>query len=107
MTRREERIDVDDFKMMPVNIPVTTSKFDLTIDAVKVDGDIAIDFRYRTALFRSDSMDNFIKYYKELLEIVIEEPEIKIEDIDFLEEREDGTSLNQKASIMDEIDFEF
>ena len=107
MTRREEGIDVDDFKMMPVDIPVTTSKFDLTIDAVKVDGDIAIDFRYRTALFRTDSMDNFIKYYKELLEIVIEKPEIKIEDIDFLESLEDGTSLTQKASIMDEIDFEF
>jgi amino acid adenylation domain-containing protein len=71
----------------------TTSKLDLTLIAWEHSGDIIITAEYCTALFKPGTIRRFTGHLVNLLENVLEEPELAISDIDI-------TGPGEKASLI-------
>jgi tyrocidine synthetase-3 len=61
-----------------------TAKFDLTLGAELKDNGLIFTFEYCTKLFKSETIDDFIDYFKRVLSGVLAEPEGKISNIEIL-----------------------
>ena len=61
-----------------------TSKFDITLSAVESDSGLSFSFEYSTELFKSDTIDRFVTYFKNIISAVTLNPDIRIADIDVL-----------------------
>ena len=76
-------------------IPDTNiSKFDLSIELIPNDDGISVSFEYATKLFNEDFIRNLSNHYLNILNIILENNEIKLADICMLSEAEKNTILN-------------
>ncbi|NOQ25781.1 MAG: amino acid adenylation domain-containing protein, partial [Bacteroidales bacterium] len=64
------------------------SKFDITITAVDYGEQILFSFEYCTQLFKAETIDRFIEYFKKIVSQLARKPEIKIFEIDILSKEE-------------------
>lgn len=60
------------------------SKFDLSLEVIPTNDELNINFEYCTKLFNKDFVQNICNHYINILNIVLDNPEIKISDIDML-----------------------
>ncbi|NOQ25782.1 MAG: amino acid adenylation domain-containing protein, partial [Bacteroidales bacterium] len=70
-----------------VHIP-SISKFDLSLTAVDYGDQLLFNFAYCTHLFKPESIERFIAYFKQIVNQIAEKTEIKIYAIDILTEEE-------------------
>lgn len=75
----------------------TTSKLDLTLFAWEQAGDIIITAEYCTALFKPGTIQRFTRHLVNLLEMVVQDPELAISDIDI-------TSAEEKAALIGRLE---
>jgi amino acid adenylation domain-containing protein len=73
-----------------------TSKFDLTLSVTETTSGLSFCFEYSTALFRAETIDGFVNYFKEILASIVDEPGKKIPDIDVV-------GLETKKALFDHI----
>ncbi|NOQ28036.1 MAG: amino acid adenylation domain-containing protein, partial [Bacteroidales bacterium] len=64
------------------------SKFDLTLIAVDYGEQLMFSFEYCTKLFKAETIDRFIAYFKQIVSQLARKPEIKISAIDILSKEE-------------------
>ncbi|NOQ28296.1 MAG: amino acid adenylation domain-containing protein [Bacteroidales bacterium] len=64
------------------------SKFDLSLSVVDYGEQLLINFEYCTQLFKAETIDRFIVYFKKIVSQLARKPEIKISAIDILTEEE-------------------
>ncbi|MCP4219702.1 MAG: amino acid adenylation domain-containing protein, partial [bacterium] len=64
------------------------SKFDLSIDAVDFGFTIGFRFAYCTGLYNAATIDRFVRYFKQVVDSVLENPDRAISSIDILSEEE-------------------
>lgn len=64
------------------------AKFDLTLNIVEADDRFALSFEYCTDLFRKQTVQRFIRYFKRITSGVIENPDVLISDIEILSAKE-------------------
>lgn len=64
------------------------SKFDLSLEITPVNDILNINFEYCTELFNEDFIQNISEHYINILNIILNNPEIKISEIDMLLEEE-------------------
>lgn len=72
----------------------TSSKFDLTLSVIESDDELLLSFEYSTHLFKTETLERFIGYFKEIVYKIIKHPDIKICDIDILSETERHTLIS-------------
>ena len=60
-----------------------TAIFDITIYCVEIEDKLGFNVNYRTALFKKETIEMYINYFKEIAAIVMADMDIKIEDIRF------------------------
>ncbi|NOQ28132.1 MAG: amino acid adenylation domain-containing protein, partial [Bacteroidales bacterium] len=60
------------------------SKFDLTLTAIDYEEQLLINFNYCTQLFKAETIDRFIAYFKQIVSQIAKKAEIKISAIDIL-----------------------
>ncbi|NOQ25904.1 MAG: amino acid adenylation domain-containing protein [Bacteroidales bacterium] len=65
-----------------------TSKFDLNLTAIEFDNNIFLNLEYSTRLFKEETIDRFIVFFKQIVDQLVKKPEIKISEIDILSEEE-------------------
>jgi tyrocidine synthetase-3 len=70
----------------------TTSKFDLTLAAVNLGESVTLFFEYCTKLFKKETIERFIKYFQEIVTIVLDNRDIRLEDINISHDFVDLTS---------------
>src|SRR5581483_2688673 len=73
----------------------TVAKFDLSLTAHEADGHLQLFFEYATALFRPETIDRFIRYFKRIVSAVIADNGVRIADIDILCAEEEFRLLQQ------------
>ena len=83
-----ENIDLGDVKIAPFEIDSETAKFDLTLNLEESGNILNGDFEYNTDLFKPDTISRIIKYYLRILETISANREVKIEDIELIDEEE-------------------
>lgn len=64
------------------------SKFDLRLTTVESEDGIFGTFEYATSLFRKETIENFIIYFKQIIAVVLANAEVKIGNIEFIGEKE-------------------
>lgn len=66
----------------------SVSKFDLSLIIFEADENISLKFEYSTALFKKETIDKFIQYFKRIVAAVLSDVNVKISDIDLLSAKE-------------------
>jgi len=68
-------------EVRPYPLESTVSRFDLTIAAQEVPGNIMVSIGYSTSLFKAPTIERFAGYFKEIVEAVTTDRTILIKDI--------------------------
>ncbi|MCP5105851.1 MAG: acyltransferase domain-containing protein, partial [bacterium] len=81
-------MEVSGLKLKPFHFKSRTSKFDILLSVVEMGGLLHFRMQYRTRLFKEESIQRFIKYFKKIVTAVIRQPEIEISQIEIISEEE-------------------
>lgn len=85
----EERFhDAAGLRMQPVDLEVTSTKFDLQIDFVERPGKMECLFTYRTDLYEQETVERWMHHLLRLLEQITAEPATPVDALPLLTEAE-------------------
>jgi acyl transferase domain-containing protein/NAD(P)-dependent dehydrogenase (short-subunit alcohol dehydrogenase family)/acyl carrier protein len=74
-----------------------TTKFDITLTAVERNQELKLTFQYCTQLFKKETIERYIIYFKKILATAVENPGIKLRELEIITEAD-------KKRLMNEID---
>jgi non-ribosomal peptide synthetase component F len=77
------------------------SKFDMVYILELINNTLSVELEYSTELFKGESIEIYIDYFKQIVSIVVENPGIKLEDIKIAGDWFD------KTLTVEQIDFDF
>ncbi|MDQ1354923.1 MAG: hypothetical protein QG657_5232, partial [Acidobacteriota bacterium] len=77
-------IELPGLKLIPYEKENKTSKFDLTLTGVEVEAKLMFTFEYSTKLFREETINRFITYFKNIVSGLIENKERRISDFEII-----------------------
>ena len=83
----EQTIPGLDMREVPLNS--TIAKFDMTFTVQQKNSELSLSVEYATVLFKKETMEAVLGYWKILIEKVTQCPEVKIGDISLLEAKEE------------------
>ncbi|HLP58100.1 MAG TPA: amino acid adenylation domain-containing protein, partial [Candidatus Deferrimicrobium sp.] len=78
-----------------------TAQFDLSLTAMESSRGLFLYFEYCTRLFKKETIDRFIHYFKKIAARVVQNPDIKIKDIEIIsteEKKQIMLEFNQTAA---------
>ncbi len=84
----KERDNADELAGASYEYRNKTTKFDIALDAYEVGDQIHFRFQYSTKLFKKQTVRNMAQHYLNVLRTTAANPEIRLEDIDILDEDE-------------------
>ncbi|MCK4260461.1 MAG: amino acid adenylation domain-containing protein [Halanaerobiales bacterium] len=88
-------MNVDDLKFEPYEYRNKTAKFDLTLYAFESDDHIRLEFEYSTDLFKKETIERMSSHFVNILREIVENPKLKIADIEMISEEEKLQILNE------------
>ncbi|MCK4258972.1 MAG: amino acid adenylation domain-containing protein, partial [Halanaerobiales bacterium] len=77
-----------DLMFKPFNYNSKVSKFDITLTASELIDGIKFSFEYRTRLFKRETIERFSQHFINILQQIVDNPVIKLEDIEMISEDE-------------------
>jgi amino acid adenylation domain-containing protein len=81
-------INIPGLKLSPYLYENKTTKFDLTLTAVEAEEKLFFNFEYSTKLFKEETANRFIAYFKNIVNGVIENKDRRIFDFEIITEEE-------------------
>lgn len=95
-------IELEGLEVEVIDFKNKIAKFDISLDAIEDEG-IYFNMQYRTQLFKEETIKQMSEHFVKILNIIADEPHIKIKDIDILDISEKVRILNfNKKAIFDE-----
>lgn len=88
-----ERMDLSNLDVSTLDIDPGYSRFDLAVDVRNAGKALAADFEYNTDLFNDDTIVRMAGHYRQLLESIVKNPNLKLDTYDILTEGEKKTVL--------------
>jgi amino acid adenylation domain-containing protein len=86
--RESMEIEIPRLKFIPLPEETTTSKFDQTLKLVESGRKLFLTIEYSTNLFKTETIERCIGYYKKILAALIDKPERRIAQQEIIEPRE-------------------
>ncbi len=83
-----KRLELPGLVMTPVEFDQGTSRFDLTIEAVELDGALRLDVEYSTELFEESTIARMVEHYERLLEGMAADSARRVSQLPMLSESE-------------------
>jgi len=71
-----------------------TAKFDITLSAIERGRSLFLSFQYCTKLFKKETIERFITYFKKIVSVIVNEPGIMLSEIEIITEKEKSRILN-------------
>ncbi|WP_165763842.1 non-ribosomal peptide synthetase [Halalkalibacter urbisdiaboli] len=87
-------LNVENLIIEQMPIPNRTSKFDLTVESVEIEGELSFTFEYSTKLFKKETIERLSKHFIDILKTVTQFPNILVSDIDIVGKEESQTLLH-------------
>ena len=87
-------VDLDGIKVKYCIPKSHTSKVDITLEIVATEENMKLSFEYCTKLFSEEFMNEFANHYINILETILNNPDIMIEKISIFDEKERNHILN-------------
>jgi bacitracin synthase 3 len=81
-------VEIPGLESLPIDFEYWISKFDIVIQSVEAGNKQAFIARYKTRLFKRETIERFIGYFKRLVSLVSHQPGIRLSDLDILSPRE-------------------
>lgn len=81
-------LKIPGLSLSPHRFEHKVSKFDLTLIVNEKDGKLLLNFEYCTKLFKQETVERFISYFKKLVDVVMDNIDISIAQINILSEDE-------------------
>ncbi|MGE5343493.1 MAG: amino acid adenylation domain-containing protein [Candidatus Omnitrophota bacterium] len=81
-------IEIPGLKLTPYRNTEDSAKFDLHFGANEGSDGLTVNIQYCTALFKEETVQRFARYFKQIAKRIIDNVNIKIEDIDIIPEEE-------------------
>jgi amino acid adenylation domain-containing protein len=100
-----QKIDLVDLNIEYEPFEINFSKFDISINITKTNGVIAVDFVYSTDLFTKETIDQFFRHYKNLLEDVVTSDNKEIDSMQLIS-KEDIKQIEEHTNTSVSIDEE-
>jgi len=76
-----QEIEDNPLELRPYGVESKTAIFDITFFCGGIGETLGFNVNYRTSLFKKETIEMFIGYFKEIVSIVIENRDIKLKDI--------------------------
>ena len=86
-------MEIEGLKLKPYNFEYGTAKFDMTLTGVEYEKGLLLTIEYMTGLFKETTIQRFIKYFKIILEKVLDNSEIKLKEIEIISAEEKNRLL--------------
>ncbi|MDF2882508.1 MAG: amino acid adenylation domain protein [Clostridiaceae bacterium] len=83
-----------ELKISPYNIEHNVSKFDISVLAEENDFGIKITFEYCKALYKQETIEDMLRYFINIIEQVVANPNIELGDIELLTYKEKKHIIN-------------
>ena len=83
-----KQLQIPGLTINPLEFDRNIATFDLTLTAGEGDEHIGLRFEYATSLFERKTIERFIRYFHQILNMVLEQPNIKLSEIELLDEEE-------------------
>ncbi|MGD2093014.1 MAG: amino acid adenylation domain-containing protein, partial [Candidatus Aminicenantes bacterium] len=80
-------------RLTPYENETVTSKFDLMLTGKEGEETLSFYFNYSTKLFKRETIDRFIRYFRNIISNVLEDRDRKISELTILEEEEKNQLL--------------
>ncbi|NBI31206.1 non-ribosomal peptide synthetase, partial [Chengkuizengella marina] len=84
----QNEINLKDISLYPYSFENKVSNFDLTLNVVEQGGELLLSIEYCTKLFKIETIQRLILHLKYSVQQIINQPGIKLEDIELLSEDE-------------------
>jgi amino acid adenylation domain-containing protein len=81
-------VEIPDLKTTPYSYETKISKFDLRLDCIEQNQGMSLRVEYSTHLFRQETIKRFMRYFKNVIRDVIENPFAKIGDMEIISQDE-------------------
>jgi non-ribosomal peptide synthetase component F/acyl carrier protein len=99
-------VEIPGLRMIPYEYEKPAAKFELTLNARELEGIFTFSLEYRTALFKEETINEFVEFFKEITSAIIGDRCIKLKDIDISTHFSDvESSIYQEVE--GDLDFEF
>jgi amino acid adenylation domain-containing protein len=89
------------------NCTLNRSRFDIVFTASEVENKLSFTFEYRTKLFKQETIEKFIRYFKNIITNVLEDPQKKIKNIEAMSEEEKKKIYSRIRKYEKDIHIEF
>jgi amino acid adenylation domain-containing protein len=99
---QQEQGKGSELKVKPLNYSLEQSKLDLTLWAVETPEILSFTFEYCTALFKENTIQCFIDYFKEIVKYVSEDPAAMLADIEIVPQAKKQEILAKYGSSLEE-----
>lgn len=86
-------IEIPGLKLRPLNYHPGIAKFDLMLTCIETNDKLSVTFEYCSRLFKKETVEKFIRYFKKVISTVVEEPDRKISGIEIISEKEKNRLL--------------
>jgi hypothetical protein len=90
--------DIPGLKIKPYRVEFLRSKIDLAVKVTDVEENLYIGFEYCSKLFKRETIDKMIRYFRNTLDAVIENPHLQISEIGIMSEEEKFQVINKIKS---------
>jgi amino acid adenylation domain-containing protein len=82
-------------ELSPYEHEVVIAKFDMSWDCVESEEGLLFSVTYCTKLFKAETIERFINYFKKIVTSMLEDPQVKIADIEIISEEEKEQVLHR------------
>ncbi len=88
-------IEINDLNISSFEFAHKYSRFDLTLDGEEIDNELIFQLEYSTELFTTETCGQFINYFNNIIDSIIEYPQLKLNNISLLTVKEQNNILTQ------------
>ncbi len=81
-------MEFKNIRFLPYKVESKTSKFDLTMEVVENEEDLAVNIEYSTRLFKRETMERMAEHFINIVYEVINNAELTLDEIDMLSKAE-------------------
>ncbi|MCR8937086.1 non-ribosomal peptide synthase/polyketide synthase [Brevibacillus laterosporus] len=95
--------ELDQLRITPYDFVHSISKVDMTLFASEVDGEIRCKLQYSTALFKRETIEQFVKHFQMIIRAFVENVEQKLAEIPLLTQEEQAELITRTTGVEADI----
>ena len=89
------RVEIPQLSLDILELDNKNSKFNLTLDAYKIDNGLYFSFEYSTHLFQEETIQRMAEHFRNILDWIVTNPEKPLREIEILSHREKKLILEE------------